>query len=175
MQHDIQVRRRLAAEGLTCSMIMTALRKPGQMQVRHRLPAEGLTYIQVRCRLDAEGVNLLHDHDRIEEARASDNAARHKVGPAHLALQVQVGQFIHLQLRSTKVSFKTSFARTGVPLRSMPSALMLCKYEPACAAGTDPEWLMIQDAIHPAADQRIVPSSSTSHFSYKYRYSILKA
>jgi len=49
-------------------MIMTALRKPGYMQVRCRLDAEGLTcsmimtalrkpgYMQVRCRLDAEGL-----------------------------------------------------------------------------------------------------------------------
>ncbi len=56
MQGYIKVRRRLDAVGLTCSMIMTALRKPGQMQ----------GYIQVRC----SGSNLLHDHDSIEEARS---------------------------------------------------------------------------------------------------------
>ena len=52
--------------------------------------------MQIRCRES----NLLHDHDRVEEARASDDAARHEVGSAHFALQMQVGQFIHLHLSS---------------------------------------------------------------------------
>ncbi len=40
---------------------------------------------------------LLHDHDSVEEARASHNAVGHEVGAAHFALQVQVGQLVHLQ------------------------------------------------------------------------------
>ena len=85
--------------GVTCSMIMTELRKPGSIQgytqvktqVRSRLHASGM---QIKCR----GSDLLHDHDRIEEARASDDAAGHQVGSAHMAFQMQVGKFIHLHL-----------------------------------------------------------------------------
>ena len=44
---------------------------------------------------------LFHDHDCVEEARASNNAARHEVGAAHLALQMQIRQLIHLQTHRT--------------------------------------------------------------------------
>ncbi len=57
MQGDKQVRCRLDVEGLTCSMIMSALRKPGSTQgytqVKRRLEAG---YMQVGCRLAAEGL-----------------------------------------------------------------------------------------------------------------------
>ena len=86
---------------------------------------------------ERRGCNLLHDHDSIEEARASDNAAGHEVGSAHLALHMQVWQFIHLHLTSKCLIVflvRTQSALTDVCLMFVLLAMMLCKFGPACAA-----------------------------------------
>jgi len=86
--------------------------------------------MQVRRR----GSNLLHDHDSVEKARASDDAAGHEVGSAHLALQMQVWHFIHLHLARASFGVRTQVDNAGVRLRFMVPPLMLCKYGSAYAA-----------------------------------------